>query len=47
MKKEYYLWLKEFKKYHNLKSINETIYKLIDIYKAHNIKIANQLEKHK
>ena len=33
MKKEYYNWLKEFKKKHDLKSINEAIYKLIDIHK--------------
>ena len=33
MKKEYYNWLKEFKKKHSLKSINEAIYKLIDMHK--------------
>ena len=34
MKKEYYQWLKDFKKLHRLQSINEAIYKLIDIHKS-------------
>lgn len=34
MKKEYRDWLKKFKNIHNLNSINEAIYKLIDIYKS-------------
>lgn len=34
MKKEYRDWLKDFRKKHNLNSINEAIYRLIDIHKA-------------
>lgn len=34
MKKEYRDWLKAFKKFHNLNSMNESIYKLIEMHKA-------------
>ena len=39
MKKEYREWLKAFKNFHKLNSINESIYKLIEIYKAWNKEI--------
>ena len=41
MKKEYKLWLNDFKKIHNLKSTNEAIYKLIDVYKAFHNRVLN------
>lgn len=41
MKKEYYEWLKAFKKLHNLNSMNEAIYKLIDIHKVHHEETIN------
>lgn len=34
MKKEYYQWLKAYKKAKGLKSINEAIYDIIEIHKA-------------
>ena len=44
MKREYYQWLKDFKKLHNLKSINEAIYKLIEINKAWNEKMGTLID---
>ena len=45
MKKEYRDWLKQFKDVHNLKSINEAIYKLIDIHKTQHKKLFGEDKK--
>ena len=36
MKQKYYDWLREFKKLHGLRSTNQAIYKLIDMYEEKN-----------